>query len=497
MREVFSRWPSQAASRGIGTPSVASQLPPWMRAVPGRPWRSLTQDFAVAIVLVLLPAILIGMTDWSAFWHADHVAVASGVIGLVTAFVGLVAVIGLRRSSRRKGDEFQAIFERAGVSMWREDWTAAGEAIAALRQSGVTDIEGYFATRPEELRAICGKVRITDVNAFTLEETGATDKAAYLGPLDRLLPPTDQTFVQWLVAFGRGDRYFRSEAHVTGANGQPIDTLFTARLPNDMMEFSDIIVTSLDITEFKRMQARLAAAETELARAARITTIGAFGASIAHEVNTPLAAIAANAQAALRWLKRPVPELGETVAALEDVIIATVRARDVVARARSFFSKSPMDSKPIDLVGAARDAILFAERDIRANGAVVSLAADPELPVVTGDLVQIQQVFVNLITNAAQAMARSNERRDIAVTIRRREDAVRVTVSDVGPGIEMDQRACIFEPFHSTKANGMGMGLAICRNCIDAHGGAIWVDDAPNGGAAFHFELPISRATVP
>lgn len=485
--QVFSRWPS-LASANDGSPA-ADALPAWMLSAHRRRWPDLVEDGAKAVLAVLVPVLLVG---WGlAAGPPASVAMAGLLVaGVLAAFLGTLHVARLRRAMRASEAQFSAIFERAGISMWREDWSAVGEAIAALRLAGVTDIEGYFAARPSELRELCGRVLIKDVNAFTLEETGAPDKAAFVGPLDRLLPETDQTFVQWLVALGRGDRFFRSEAHIVRAAGQQSDVLFTAMLPRERAEFCDLLITSLDITAYKQAQARLAAAEGDLARAARSITVGAVSASIAHEVNTPLAAIAANAQASLRWLKRPEADLAEVTAALEDVVSEARRARDVVARTRSLFGTASLALAPVDLVEVAREATLLAERDLRANGATVLITADPDLPPVTGDLVQIEQVLVNLLVNAAQAMAGSSGRRDVAITVRGDPGAVRVTVSDTGPGVPPEQRARIFEPFHSTKPGGMGMGLAICRSCIDAHGGDLWLDDAPGGGAAFHVRLP-------
>lgn len=490
MDQVFSRWPSLAPTNGSDDRASLRDLPRWMLASPPRRWPGLGRDLATAGLVVAAPAILAVLAGWDVIARADATAPVAGLVACGAMILACAQVLSLRRRLEASEDRFSAIFERAGISMWREDWTAAGEAVAALRRAGVTDIEGYYATRPEELRALCAKVVVKDVNTFTLEETGAADKSAYLGPLDRLLPPTDQTFVQWLVAFGRGDRYFRSEAHITRANGEQSDTLFTAMLPRDLAGFSEILVTSLDITAFKTAQARLAAAEAELAHTSRIAAIGALGASIAHEVNTPLAAVVANAQAALRWLGRPDPDVREAMAALSDVVSEATRARDVVVRTRAIIGKAPFDLAEIDLVGVAREANLFVEREVRAHGATVHLAAESDIPKVTGDVVQIQQVFVNLLVNAAQAMDRSAGRRDITVAIRRREDAVCVTVSDTGPGIAADERLSVFEPFRSSKPGGMGLGLAICRNCIDVHGGDIWVEDAPSGGAAFSFTLP-------
>ena len=471
---------------------LADELPSWMRARPPRRANWRLGDAAFGVGLLGGTAVFAGLTGWAAAVWSVNAVVLVGSVGLAAAGAGCIQIARLRNTARQGEARFAAIFDRAGISMWLEDWTAAGHAVKALREAGVEDIECYYSSRPDELRALCSQIIVKDVNTFTLEETGATDKGAYLGPLDRLLPPTDQTFVQWLVAFGRGDRFFRSEAHVVRADGSQADTLFTAMLPQDLDGFAEIIVTALDVTAFKRAQTRLATADAELARASRITTVGALSASIAHEVNSPLAVIVANAEAALRWLRRPEPNVRDALVALDDVVAAAKRARDVISRTRSYLGNAACQFSSIDLLQAARDAILLVERELRAHGATVLIAADGEIPLIKADLIQVQQVFVNLFLNAAQAMTECVGRRDIVVAIRREAAFMAVDVVDTGPGIVEDRHARIFDPFHSTKPGGMGMGLAICRNLIDAHGGDIWIDAAPGGGAAFHFTLPIS-----
>ncbi|MGU3496210.1 sensor histidine kinase [Xanthobacteraceae bacterium A53D] len=488
MRQVFSRWPS-GASAAAGPAGEADGLPAWMMAARPPRWPLMVGDWLAAVLPVVLPALLAALA-------ARELALGRGagvLLGIGALGVAGLAVMRLRRQSRElrhSRREARAIFERSGISMWREDWTTAGAAVMALRKAGVTDLESHYADRPEELRALKAQVIIRDVNDFTVEETGAPGKEAYLGPLDRLLPETDQTFVQWLVAFGRGDRFFRSEAHVKTAEGIEIDTLFTAMLPGDLDGFSDIVVTSVDITGYKRAHARLSAAETDAAKSSRITTANALSASIAHEVNSPLAAILANGQAAQRLIRRDTPDIEEVSAALDDVVSQATRARDVVARITSCFSNAPGAFGAVDLVAVARSANLIVEAELRGLGAVVHLSAPDELPAVWADVVLVQQVFVNLLLNAAQAMAQGDGRRDITVSMRVEQSWLAVVVSDSGPGVEIDKRGQIFAPFHSNRPGGMGMGLAICRNCIDAHGGDIWVDVAPEGGAAFHFTLP-------
>ncbi|MHC2002884.1 sensor histidine kinase [Methylobacterium sp. CM6241] len=441
-----------------------------------------------------MPVILMGLAGWAAATSSVTVAILIGGGALLALVLAVHRIARWRAAAKQSEARFAAIFERAGISMWREDWTAAARAVMDLRRAGVTDIECYYASRPDELRALCAQVLVTDVNTFTVEETGAADKSAYLGPLDRLLPSTDQTFVQWLVAFGRGDRFFRSEAHVVRADGSEGDTLFTAMLPQDLDGFAEIIVTSLDVTAFKQAQTRFALADTELARASRITTVGALSASIAHEVNSPLAVIVANAEAALRWLRRSEPNVAEASAALDDVVAAATRARDVISRTRAYLGNASSLFAPVDPLQAARDANLLVEREMRVHAATVHIAAEGEIPLIAADPVQVQQVFVNLLLNAAQAMSDSVGRRDIVIALRHESAFVSVAVTDTGPGVAPERRARIFQPFHSTKLGGMGMGLAICRNLIDAHGGDIWIEAAPSGGAAFHFTLPISHA---
>ncbi|RYI85084.1 MAG: hypothetical protein EON47_22950, partial [Acetobacteraceae bacterium] len=232
-RQVFSRWPSRASASAHDGPIGSDDLPAWMLAAPTGPRRAWAAAVGTAALLILPPLGLAGLAGWAA--AAGGGASAAVLIGLALVAGGAALALAARQAQRHRISETRlaAIFERSGISMWREDWTAAGEAVMALRRAGTVDIESHFASRPEALRALRRQVIVTDVNGFTVEETGASGKDAFLGPLDRLLPDTDQTFVQWLVAFGRGDRFFRSEAHVVRADGSEVDMLFTAMLPRD------------------------------------------------------------------------------------------------------------------------------------------------------------------------------------------------------------------------------------------------------------------------
>ncbi|NKE47118.1 sensor histidine kinase [Roseomonas frigidaquae] len=406
------------------------------------------------------------------------------------------ATLALRLADRQAESEARshAVFERAGISMWREDWTAVGHAIIALKQAGIHDMQAHFTAHPDEARRLRQQVVIRDVNAFTVQMMGAPGKQAFLGTLDRILPDTDNTFIQWIIAFANDAPFYRSEAHITRPDGSVLDTLFVAALPDSIDGFRDIIVTSIDITSFKAAQARLVAAETEVARAARISTIGALTAGIAHEVNSPLSAIVTNAEACLRWLRRPQPDLAEAEAAAADVIADATRARDVVARTRAFLSNSPRRGGPIDLAETVRNAMLLVERELRDLGASVHFDADEDLPHIVADPIQIQQVVVNLLLNGAQAMQDMPGPRDLTVTLRKDDESMRLAVHDRGVGIAPEILPRVFDPFYSTKPGGMGMGLAICRNCVEAHGGRMGVASTPGAGTTFQFSLPAQGA---
>ncbi|MCR0982347.1 sensor histidine kinase [Roseomonas populi] len=485
MTKVFSLWPAPSVQEP--PPGHAGPLPRWAHRARRAGWpSSLPSHVALAVIPILL-ALLAGA--------AAAIAVVHGGVwaGLVAALLGggtLLAGVKLCARLQEARTGYEALFERSGVSLWREDWFPVAEAILALRRAGIHDMQAYFTTHPDRARQLRRQVRIKDVNRFTVTMMGAPGKEAFIGPLDRILPNTDQTFLQWLVAISAGERLYRSEAHITRPDGSELECLFAADLPDTLEGFRDIVVTAVDITAYKAVQSRLLQAEAEIARAARVTTAGTLTATIAHEVNSPLAAIVGHAEACRRWLARAEPDLAEARHALEHVVRDSIRARDVVTRLRSFIGNAARRSEAVDLVQVTREAILLIERELRASGASVHFDAGGGLPLVTADPVQIQQVVVNLMLNGAQAMIGQPGPHDLTVRLSRSDEGVQVEVRDGGPGIDASHLPRVFEPFYSTKPDGMGMGLAICRNCVEAHGGRLWAENASPRGAVFRFVLP-------
>jgi C4-dicarboxylate-specific signal transduction histidine kinase len=255
----------------------------------------------------------------------------------------------------------------------------------------------------------------------------------------------------------------------------------------------------LDLTEQKRAEAEARESERryremqmEVAHANRVATMGQLTASIAHEVNQPITAAATNAQAALRWLGARPPDLEEVRQALGRIVKDAQRAGDVIGRIRELIKKAPPRKDRVDINEAIREVIELTRGEAVKNGASVQTALGEGLPLVEGDRIQLQQVVLNLIVNAVQAMCAVAEgSRELFITTRQAEpNGVLVAVKDSGPGLDPASLEHLFAAFYTTKPGGLGMGLSICRSIIEAHGGRLWVTANLPRGAIFHFTMP-------
>ena len=229
----------------------------------------------------------------------------------------------------------------------------------------------------------------------------------------------------------------------------------------------------------------------ELAHANRVATMGQLTASIAHEVNQPIAATITNARAALRWLDREPPDLAEAREALADIVKNGNRADEVVSRVKAHVKKAPPQKERLDINDVIRDVIALTRSEAARNS--VSVRTDlADVPLIDADCVQLQQVLLNLIINAIQAMGGMNEaaRQLLIDTAKDESGGVLVTVKDTGPGLTPSQIDRLFAAFYTTKPDGLGLGLSICRSIVEAHGGRLWASANAPRGAAFQFTLP-------
>jgi C4-dicarboxylate-specific signal transduction histidine kinase len=258
----------------------------------------------------------------------------------------------------------------------------------------------------------------------------------------------------------------------------------------------------LDLTERRRAESeareserRYRETQMELAHANRVATIGQLTASIAHEVSQPIAATKVNAQAALRWLNRDAPDLEETRQLLARIVNDGDRAGNVVSRIRGMVKKAPPRKEPLDVNGAIGEVIELARGESMKSGVSVRAQFAESLPAVKADRTQLQQVILNLILNAIQAMSEGDlDLRELRiVTEANQSGGVVVSVRDSGPGIRPESLDCLFNPFYTTNSAGMGMGLAICHSIVEGHGGRIWATANVPQGAAFYFTLPLAQ----
>lgn len=245
----------------------------------------------------------------------------------------------------------------------------------------------------------------------------------------------------------------------------------------------------------ERTEASLRTARAELAKTSHLTVMGGLAASIAHEINQPLSVIVANAGAALRWLKRDVPDLPEALASLDSIRQDGLRAANIVKGLRALAKQAPLVLVPTDVDALIREVLRLTATEIEAKHVQVVTALDTEEALVPADPVQLQQVLVNLIINAAEAMETEPERK-LFITSQRKPDAIVVRIRDTGPGLNTDDPDRIFQAFFTTKPNGMGMGLAICRSIIEAHAGKLEAQSTPEGGTSFQFSLPLVTAAA-
>jgi signal transduction histidine kinase/integral membrane sensor domain MASE1 len=252
------------------------------------------------------------------------------------------------------------------------------------------------------------------------------------------------------------------------------------------------VMAHTDITERKRAEMEAQRSRQELAHCTRVSTMGAMTASLAHELNQPLAGILANAQAAQRFLEATPPAFDEFRNILVDIVEDVKRAAEVIQHLRDLLQKNEFQHIVLDLNELCRDVAKLVSSDAVIRNITVTLDIDPEPTIVHGDRVQLQQVVLNLLLNAMEAIAEGSEGERLIVVRTRNLDrrTVHVSVQDTGPGLQDGIQELVFEPFYTRKPAGLGMGLSIARLIIEAHGGVIGVTNNPTGGATFYFTLP-------
>ncbi|MET3711880.1 PAS domain S-box-containing protein [Sphingomonas trueperi] len=441
--------------------------------------RNLTVSVALACAVLSITAYLISH-EGEALGSA---LVRLGVSLVAIAITTLIAIFHQAAAERQRNADarYKALFYASAVSTWEGDWSMA----YALLQDGHPADE-------ELVDLAASNAVIGDANQAAANLFGLKSRQELVGTtLSQFHTPASKAALgRILQALLAGKCEVEEEARFVTAQGKPIDLVLRLAVPPQCREWRQVLVMAIDVTERNQAQVRLAQAQVQLTHVSRITTLGQLAASIAHEVNQPLSALITYAKSGKRWLAREAPSANEVAECLDRVVANGTRAADVIARIRALTRRADPVKEAIDLRPLVEETVELLRRDLNSHDVKMEVSVPAELPRLIGDRIQVQQVLMNLMLNAEQAMAQTPAAaRVLQVSADRSVDGITVRVRDNGIGIGEEPEG-LFNPFVTTKDDGMGMGLAICRSIVESHGGSLSAANHPEGGAVFSFFLP-------
>ena len=369
----------------------------------------------------------------------------------------------LSRELRTSEARLELAASAAGLGLWT--WEARHQRLWATAPA-----QAMFGLEPRDQLEI-GSLRAT-VDVDDLTRVGDAWRAAAASSAEaevqfRVRLPDDS--LRWLAVRGRSDGDERGQVVAVQGVVRDVTEQVQAREENEQLR-------------------------RELAHAGRVSVLGTLSSSLAHELGQPLAAILLNAEAAELLLQRPDPDLEELRSIIADIRRDDTRAAEVIDRLRSLLRRRQLDFSPLSPDALVADVVALVRSDAIARHVALECSSEPGVPMIRGDRVHLSQVVLNLVLNAMDAVAdRPPENRQVTLHTRAAADAgVEIVVADSGAGIDAAVMNRIFEPFFTTKPNGMGMGLSVSHTIVEAHGGKLWAENAPQGGAVFHVALPPS-----
>ena len=388
---------------------------------------------------------------------------------------------------------YRQLIQYLPTALWQVDSRRAGEAFDQLKANGIRDIGAYLDRNPDLIEHAKDIVRVTEVNRDAVSLFRAKNAADLINPVRYIFAAAPGLAKRVMVAHFEGRRNFFEETKILAFDGTIIDVLFTVTYPVLPEQLDTTFITMQDISERLNTEQQLRKLQADFTHAGRIATLGELATSIAHEINQPLAAIVTNGETSLRWLARDNQNVEKITQLTTRIVSSARRAGEIIHRIRGMAAKNEPEKRLIDLNEVVEEALLFIRHEIDSKSIALSAALETGLPHVMGDRIQLQQVIINLLVNSVQAVAQSGKptrRIDIQTSIGEK-GSVAFSAFDNGPGIADGNMEHIFESFFSTKDAGIGIGLAICQSIITAHGGRISGSNRPNGGAHFHFTLPV------
>jgi signal transduction histidine kinase len=399
--------------------------------------------------------------------------------GALVEFVGTVVDVTEQRLATVALERENAERRRTEEQLRRsEAFLAEGQRISRTGSWAWNVTTGELSWSAEHFRIFgLDPDATTPSYGLFLERIHPEDRPAFEEMLEKAVRDVSNFECDYRIVTPDGaTKYLRSLGHLTGGSAKG----------------AEFVGTVMDVTERRLAEEALRSAVADLERAARLSTMGQLAASIAHEINQPLAAIITNADACLLWLEADRQDLEEARQAATRIVRNGHRAGDIIKSIRAMARKSAPEMVSLDINDVIREVIVLVGAEFRRHGVRVQTSLSSNLDSVLGDRVQLQQVVLNLIMNGIEAMADSMQvQRWLRIRSRNDESGrVLVAVEDSGPGLDQAQTDRLFQAFVTTKPGGMGMGLSICRSIIDAHGGRLWASPNMPNGAVFQFTLP-------
>jgi two-component system sensor kinase FixL len=370
-----------------------------------------------------------------------------------------------------------------------------GAAFDVTASRGIGEqFEVVVATSPNAILLVGEDGKILMANEAAVSLTGYALDELVGSPMDRLVPlhyrprhAADRS--EYMVAGGRRKMSPRRDVLLARKDGSEIQVEVALNMTT-VNGKRWVVASVTDLSERFAMNREIGDQRKMLAHLSRVALLSELSGSLAHEISQPLTTILSNAQASARFLDRDTPDLKEVRDGLGEIIDSTKRAGEVIRRLRSMLRKEMAEFAVVDVLDVVNGVHHLLRSDLIGRGVAFSVDVADAVPQVRADPVQLQQVLMNLLLNACDAMADQPRPHSIRVTLAPAEQGVLVNVSDSGPGIPDDDLERVFQTFHSTKDHGLGFGLALCRSLVSAHGGRIWASNNPDGGATFHVYLP-------
>ena len=382
-----------------------------------------------------------------------------------------------------------------GILETNNDITERKQAEDALRRSEayLAEAQRLSLTGSFSWKISGGELSWSEENSRILGYDRTTKPSPEL--LIQRIHPADIARVRQVIdRASRESKDWELEHRLQMPDGSVKSVKVVARAVTDESGRVEFVGAIMDVSAAKQAEQELRQAQAELAHITRVTTLGELTASIAHEVNQPIAAVATNAAAGLSWLGAEPPNLDEVRATLGSIVKDAKRAGDVMHRIRALAKKAPLRMARFDVNEAVLDVIALTRSELVRHGVSLQTQLATGLPLIEGDRIQLQQVILNLILNAVEAMSGiDNGTREVRISTGREASNAVVTVRDFGPGLDPQSVDRLFEAFYTTKPGGLGMGLAICRSIVQTHGGRLWASANEPRGAVLQFTLPLER----